>query len=98
MICINSLSSYIFLGDVSTETVTDLLKTPLHHYFGYQIFDLQTEPEKLEGVASSLQVNLIYSILVNACPNIACYNERRYAATKETGCIVLNRDESVRVC
>lgn len=78
--------------------MTDLLKTPLHRYFGYQLFDLQTEPEKLEAVASSLHVNLIvHSILVNACPNVTCYGEESHAGIGDTGCIVLNQGELVRV-
>ncbi|EFN75932.1 Zinc finger FYVE domain-containing protein 26 [Harpegnathos saltator] len=77
----------------SIQTVTDLLKTPLHRYFGYQIFDLQTEPDKLETVASSLQVNLVYSILVNACPNVPCYSERNYTSIDDTGCIILNQNQ-----
>lgn len=80
--------------------MTDLLKTPLHRYFGYQIFDLQTEPDKLETVASSLQVNLVYSILVNACPNISCCNENSYTSIADSGCIILNQNriESVCIC
>ncbi|XP_032664873.1 zinc finger FYVE domain-containing protein 26 homolog isoform X2 [Odontomachus brunneus] len=77
-------------NDASIQTVTDLLKTPLHRYFGYQIFDLQTEPHKLETIASSLQVNLIYSILVNTCPNISCCNERSYTSIEDYGCVILN--------
>jgi hypothetical protein len=81
------------------QTISDLLRMPLHRYFGYQILDLKTEPEKLEMVASSLRVNLIYSILVNACPNISCYKEANYNNIKSPGCIILNqnRDESVRI-
>lgn len=75
----------------------DLLKTSLHHYFGYQIFDLSTEPDKLEKVAFSLQVNLMYSILVNACPNISCCNERKCGNIRDSECIILNQyqEESV---
>ncbi|EZA60485.1 Zinc finger FYVE domain-containing protein 26-like protein [Ooceraea biroi] len=82
-------------NDANVQTISDLLKTPLHRYFGYQIFDLNTEPEKLEAIASSLQVNLIYSILVNACPNISYYNGTNCNNIKSPGCIVLNqnRDE-----
>jgi len=81
------------------QTVSDLLKMPLHRYFGHQIFDLETEPDKLETVAASLQVNLIYTILVNACPNVVfSYNERSHRSIKESGYIILNHseDKSVR--
>jgi len=81
------------------QTISDLLRMPLHHYFGYQILDLKTEPEKLETIASSLQVNLIYSILVNACPNISFYKEANCNTIKSPGCMILNqnRNESVRI-
>ncbi|XP_014486150.1 PREDICTED: uncharacterized protein LOC106750354 isoform X2 [Dinoponera quadriceps] len=82
--------------DTNLQTVTDLLRTPLHHYFGYQLFELQTEPDKLETVASSLQVNLIYSILVNVCPNISCYNERSHTGIEDPGrCVVLNQNRVI---
>lgn len=89
----------MFSDNTNVQTISDLLKMPLHHYFGYQIFDLSTEPDKLEKIASSLQVNLIYSILVNACPSISCYNERSCSGIKDTECIILNqnREESVRI-
>lgn len=88
----------MFLDDANIVTVFDLLKTPLYCYFGYQIFDLKVEPDKLETVASNLQMNLIYSILVNACPKISYYNEKNYYNNvKDSGCIILNqkREESV---
>ncbi|XP_020279494.1 uncharacterized protein LOC109852609 isoform X2 [Pseudomyrmex gracilis] len=78
--------------NANVNTVSDLLRTPLHRYFGYQIFDLKTEPDKLETIASDLQVNLIHSILVNACPNISCHAERSYSGIKNTGCIILNQN------
>nr|XP_012226480.1 PREDICTED: uncharacterized protein LOC105674602 [Linepithema humile] len=81
------------INDANTQTVSDLLKTPLHRYFGHQIFDLETEPDKLETVAANLQVNLMYSILVNACPNIFSYNERSYRNIKDSGYIILNQSE-----
>lgn len=77
--------------------MSDLLKTPLHQYFGHQIFDLETEPDKLETVAAGLQVNLIYSILVNACPNIVSYNERNCRNIKDSGYIILNQNEDKSV-
>ncbi|XP_011705175.1 PREDICTED: uncharacterized protein LOC105460429 isoform X2 [Wasmannia auropunctata] len=85
------LVATIIPDDTNVQTVFDLLKTPLHHYFGYQIFDLSTEPDKLEKVASSLQVNLIYSILVNACPNISCYDKINCIGIKDSECIILNQ-------
>ncbi|XP_024887173.1 uncharacterized protein LOC112464432 isoform X1 [Temnothorax curvispinosus] len=85
------LVSTIIPDDTTVRTVFDLLKTPLHHYFGYQIFDLNTEPDKLEKIAFGLQVNLIYSILVNACPSISCYNERNCSSIKDSECIILNQ-------
>ncbi|KAL6256493.1 hypothetical protein P5V15_012606 [Pogonomyrmex californicus] len=90
------LVSTIIPDDSNVQTVSDLLKTPLHHYFGYQIFDLMVEPDKLERIASSLQVNLIYSILVNACPSISCYTERNCNSIKGSECVILNqnREES----
>ncbi|XP_050444515.1 uncharacterized protein LOC126848048 isoform X2 [Cataglyphis hispanica] len=85
------------IDDANIVTVFDLLKTPLYCYFGYQIFNLKVEPDKLETVASNLQVNIIYSILVNACPKISYYNEKNYYNNvKDSGCIILNqkREES----
>lgn len=79
----------------------DLLKTPLYRYFGYQIFDLKVEPDKLEAIASNLQVNLIYSILINACPKISYCNEKiYYNNVRDSGCIILNqkREECESVC
>ncbi|XP_039315067.1 uncharacterized protein LOC105198485 isoform X2 [Solenopsis invicta] len=87
------LISTIIPDDTNVQTVSDLLKTSLHHYFGYQMFDLNTEPDKLEEVASSLQVNLIYSILVNACPSISCYNIRNCSSIKDSECIILNQNQ-----
>jgi len=88
---------FLFL-DINIQTVSDLLNMPLHRYFGHQIFDLETEPDKLETVAASLRVNLIYSILVNACPTIFSYNERNHRNVKDSGYIILNHseDKSVR--
>ncbi|XP_018400391.1 PREDICTED: zinc finger FYVE domain-containing protein 26 [Cyphomyrmex costatus] len=79
--------------DTNIQTVSDLLRTPLHHYFGYQIFDLNTEPDKLEKVASNLQVNLIYSILVNAYPNISCYDKKNYSSIRDSEYIILNKSQ-----
>lgn len=81
-------------------TVSDLLRIPLYHYFGYQIFELEIEPNKLESIAYNLQVNLLYSILANACPrlfyekNIECFTNN-----KNIGCFVLNKVsiKSVRI-
>ncbi|XP_011866537.1 PREDICTED: uncharacterized protein LOC105561295 isoform X2 [Vollenhovia emeryi] len=87
------LVSTIIPDDTNVQTVSDLLKTPLHHYFGYQIFDLNTEPDKLEKVAFSLQVNLMYSILVNACPSISCDNERNCSNITNSECIILNQQQ-----
>ncbi|XP_036149778.1 uncharacterized protein LOC105832099 isoform X2 [Monomorium pharaonis] len=88
------LISTIIPDNINIQTVSDLLKTSLHYYFGYQIFDLNTELDQFEEVASSLQVNLIDSILVNACPNIPCYNKKNYSSIKDSECIILNKDES----
>lgn len=77
----------------------DLLKTPLYHYFGYQIFDLKIEPDRLETIASNLQVNLIYSILINACPKISyCNEENYYNNVRNSGCIILNQKQENLVC
>ncbi|XP_078034373.1 zinc finger FYVE-type containing 26 spastizin isoform X2 [Augochlora pura] len=76
-------------------TVSDLLKNPLHYYFGYQIFDLKTELDKLEEIAHNLQVNLVYSILKNACPIRLCGRSiKNLIKTKESGHIILNKELS----
>ncbi|XP_076659551.1 zinc finger FYVE-type containing 26 spastizin [Halictus rubicundus] len=76
-------------------TVSDLLKTPLHYYFGYQIFNLETEPDKLERIAHNLQVNLVYSILTNACPILLREKSvKKPIKNKENGCIILNKELS----
>ncbi|CAD1469498.1 unnamed protein product, partial [Heterotrigona itama] len=73
-------------------TISDLLKIPLHYYFGYQIFELKVEPQKLEAIAHDLQINLSYSILTNACPKFLYEEDTSYIITnKENGCIVLNK-------
>ncbi|XP_015433270.1 PREDICTED: uncharacterized protein LOC107189289 [Dufourea novaeangliae] len=78
--------------DHPTLTVSDLLKIPLHYYFGHQIFELEIEPNKLETIAHNLQVNLVYSILTNACPRLIREDSIKYSArNKENGCIVLNK-------
>ncbi|XP_012060559.1 PREDICTED: zinc finger FYVE domain-containing protein 26 [Atta cephalotes] len=87
------LISTIIPDDTNIQTISDLLKTPLHHYFGYQIFDLNTEPDKLEKIASNLQVNLIYSILVNAYPNISCYDKKKCSSIKDSEYIILNKNQ-----
>ncbi|XP_072751238.1 uncharacterized protein Sptz isoform X2 [Anoplolepis gracilipes] len=82
------------IADANIVTVFDLLKTSLYCYFGYQIFDLKIEPDELETVASNLQVNLIYSILVNACPKVSYCNENiytHYNNVKDSGSIILNQ-------
>lgn len=89
----------MFLDDANIVTVFDLLKTPLYRYFGYQIFDLKIEPDKLEIIASNLQVNLIYSILINACPKISYCNEKNYYNNvRDSGCIILNQKREDSVC
>ncbi|KAL0131068.1 hypothetical protein PUN28_002571 [Cardiocondyla obscurior] len=85
------LVSTIIPDNTDIRTVSDLLKTPLHYYFGYQIFNLNTEPDKLENVAFNLQVNLIYSILRNASPSISFCSERNYTSIMNSECIVLNQ-------
>ncbi|XP_031833615.2 zinc finger FYVE-type containing 26 spastizin [Nomia melanderi] len=78
--------------DQQILTVSDLLKYPLHYYFGHQIFDLNVEPDKLEIVAHKLQVNLVYSILTNACPIFLYKRNIKYPINnKESGCIILNK-------
>ncbi|XP_054011038.1 uncharacterized protein LOC128893821 [Hylaeus anthracinus] len=73
-------------------TVSDLLKIPLPYYFGHQIFELKIEPNKLEAVAHNLQVNLVYSILTNACPRLFYEKSIKSAIdSKENGCIILNK-------
>ncbi|XP_018352071.1 PREDICTED: uncharacterized protein LOC108754337 isoform X2 [Trachymyrmex septentrionalis] len=91
------LISTIIPDDTNIQTISDLLKTPLHHYFGYQIFDLNTEPDKLEKVASNLQVNLIYSILVNVYPNISCYDKKKCNSIKDSEYIILNKNQELGV-
>jgi len=91
---------FFFSDDTNVQTVYDLLKMPLHYYFGYQIFDLNFEPNKFEKVASSLQVNLLYSILVKACPNISCYNKRNCSNIKDSEYIIIlnqNQAKSVQI-
>ncbi|KAF3429244.1 hypothetical protein E2986_00734 [Frieseomelitta varia] len=72
-------------------TISDLLKIPLHYYFGYQIFELKVEPQKLEAIAHDLQINLSYSILTNACPKFLYEEDTNIVTNKENGCIVLNK-------
>lgn len=80
-------------------TISDLLKIPLHYYFGYQIFELKVEPQKLEAIAHDLQINLSYSILTNACPKFLYEEDTSYIITnKENGCIVLNKALNKAVC
>ncbi|XP_076234454.1 zinc finger FYVE-type containing 26 spastizin [Calliopsis andreniformis] len=72
--------------------VSDLLRIPLHYYFGYQIFQLKNEPNKLESIAHDLQVNLVYSILTTACPRLSYEKNMRYLINnKDTGCFILNK-------
>ncbi|KAG5313582.1 ZFY26 protein, partial [Pseudoatta argentina] len=59
----------------------------------YNIFDLNTEPDKLEKIASNLQVNLIYSMLVNAYPNISCYDKKKCSSIKDSEYIILNTNQ-----
>ncbi|XP_076283793.1 zinc finger FYVE-type containing 26 spastizin [Lasioglossum baleicum] len=76
-------------------TVSELLKTPLHYYFGYQIFDCRIEPDKLERIAYSLRVNLVYSILTNACPIVLHEQSiKKPMKNKGNGCIILNKELS----
>ncbi|XP_029052519.1 uncharacterized protein LOC114880560 isoform X2 [Osmia bicornis bicornis] len=73
-------------------TISDLLKIPLHYYFGYQIFELKVEPHKLEPITHSLQVNLTHSILTNIYPKFFYEKDINYATiSKESGCIILNK-------
>ncbi|XP_076637977.1 zinc finger FYVE-type containing 26 spastizin [Colletes latitarsis] len=78
--------------DQSILTVSDLLKISLPYYFGYQLFELKIEPNKLETVAHNLQFNLVYSILTNACPRLVYEKSTKYTIdNKENGCIILNK-------
>lgn len=78
--------------DNAILTVSDLLRIPLHYFFGYQIFELKIEPSKLETIAHDLQINLAYSILINACPRLFYKKDLSYAiANTESGCIILNK-------
>lgn len=80
-------------------TVTDLLKISLPYYFGHQIFEHKIEPDKLEAVAHNLQVNLVYSILTNACPRLFYEKNINYSINnKENGCIILNKKLCKLVC
>lgn len=81
------------LDDIEIRTISDLLKTSLHRYFGYQMFELQTEPDKLETIAFNLQVDLIYSILINTCPNVFYQEKRNDISNKNSDCIILNKNQ-----
>ncbi|CAK9808723.1 Zinc finger FYVE domain-containing protein 26 [Anthophora plagiata] len=78
--------------DQEILTVSDLLKIPLHYYFGYQIFELKIEPDELEAIAHDLQINLTCTILTNICPKLFYEKNISYTITsKEDGCIILNK-------
>ncbi|KOC64689.1 Zinc finger FYVE domain-containing protein 26 [Habropoda laboriosa] len=78
--------------DFALTMISDLLKIPLHYYFGYQIFELKIEPNELEAIAHNLQINLACSILTNICPKFFYEKNISYTITsKEDGCIILNK-------
>ncbi|OAD56884.1 Zinc finger FYVE domain-containing protein 26 like protein [Eufriesea mexicana] len=78
--------------DLALTMISDLLKIPLYYYFGYQIFELKIEPQKLEAIAHDLQINLAYSILTNVCPRLSYEEDTNYIIpNREDGCIILNK-------
>ncbi|XP_011305898.1 uncharacterized protein Sptz [Fopius arisanus] len=73
-----------------------LLKNSLDFYIGYQIFDLNTNLQVLEKIANDLQVNLVYSILVNCCPKLPHHDpidETTPSTSKTWGTTILNSFE-----
>ena len=82
-----------FADNTSLITESSILKNPLDSYFGHQIFDLNIEPSELEVIANRLQVNLVYSIIVNCCPKLTCDNiiNSQKICYSSWGYVILNR-------
>ncbi|XP_063981804.1 uncharacterized protein LOC135164934 isoform X2 [Diachasmimorpha longicaudata] len=69
-----------------------LLNNSLDFYIGYQIFTLNADLQLLETIANDLQINLVYSILVNCCPKLQYYDPIESKVTSDRwGLLVLNR-------
>ncbi|XP_015120679.1 uncharacterized protein LOC107043630 [Diachasma alloeum] len=84
------------LASISPQPETpanpSLLKNSLDFYIGYQIFTLNVDLQLLEKIANDLQINLVYSILVNCCPKLPYHNPTEPEVSSDRwGMLVLNR-------